>query len=93
MDATQYGAFFDALRTLLGDASTQYQQSAPTVSRWADDLYIRLDTNGDLITLSEVAFAVHLHEDGYWLDPNLAANLHYKLLNRLGRSTTGLLGF
>jgi len=93
MTATTYSGFYTALRSHLEVAVEHYERSAPVVSRWADDLYIRLDENGDSIIMSEIAFAYRLHEDEGWMDANYAANQLYHLLHRLGRDTTGLAGF
>lgn len=83
----------NAVDAMLCHVSGHYALSAPVVSDWADDLYRRInrDTNG--VALSEVCFAARLFMNEQWMHPNYAANQLYKLLNSLGRDTTGMAGF
>lgn len=83
----------NAVDSMLVHVSGHYAWSAPVVSEWADDLYRRInrDTNG--VALSEVCFAARLFMNDQWMHPNYAANQLYKLLNSLGRDTTGMAGF
>ena len=71
-----------------------YEKSAPTVADWANDLYVRIGDSPDTVTLTELRMVTRMADtDGGWTHPNVAANLVYKLMNRLGRDTTGHAGF
>ena len=83
----------DATMQLITEACAHYEKSAPTVERYLDDLYIRVNENADSVVLSELLFVGRLREEGEWMHPNYAANGVYKLLVRLGRDTTGQAGF
>lgn len=76
------------LPRLLTEAVAHYEKTAPTVSEWADGLFMRLNGNADNVRLSEVMAVGFLAQDG-WLPPALAANRVYKLMHRLGQDTTG----
>ena len=67
---------------------------APTVSDWANNLYIRVSEDIDSIRMSEIMMVERLwtERDGF-TNPSNAANLVYKLMHRLGQDTTGHLGF
>lgn len=84
---------FDAAARALEALVFLYEQSAPTVSRWADGLYRRLhgDEEGEVL-LSEVRAVEELAGLGGAL-PNQAANVVFKLMRRLGQDTTGHAGF
>lgn len=87
---------FNDIRHFLENVVKYYEQSSPTVSFWANDLYIRLDEELDDVRLSEVLTAQSLNKEGAidgWMEPSLAANTIYKLMNRLGQDTTGHAGF
>jgi hypothetical protein len=78
---------------LLELAVVYYQRSAPTVSGYLNDLYIRINERPDEVRLSELLFAESLLSDGEWTQPNYAANQVYKLTSRLGMNTTGHAGW
>ena len=82
-----------ALRDFLARVVMQYEKSAPTVSRWADDLYIRVGEDIRSIQLVELLQAQALLENGQWEQPNYAANRIYKLMDSLGQDVTGHAGF
>ncbi len=82
---------FDALNEYLAMVVEQYEQSAPQVSRWADDLYIRIFHTPETVALIELIAALNLHADGAWAQANYAQNRIYKLLDRLGKDTAGWL--
>ena len=84
---------FDSIETQIVAACDEYETSAPTVYTWLNDLYARLMATGDDVVLSELSMVERLKEDGQWYQPNYAANAVYKLLDRLGRDTTGQAGF
>lgn len=70
-----------------------YEKTAPTVSRYLDDLYVRINSEPDNVRLSELLFVEQLRNRGEWTQPNHAANQTYKLKHRLGMDTTGDAGF
>jgi len=83
----------DALLTFLARVVAQYEQSAPTVSKWADDLYMRLSDDMYSVRLIEVVTAQRLLEDDQWEHPNYAANRLYHLMEEVGQITTGHAGY
>lgn len=87
--------FFDfkAATKFVSEVVHHYEKSAPTVSAWADDLYIRLNENTASVTLNELLQCQALLEEGGWMQPNYAANKIYHLMDRLGQDTTGHAGF
>lgn len=82
---------FDALNEYLTAVVEQYEHSAPQVSRWADDLYIRVFNAPETVVLTELIAALNLHADGVWAQANYAQNRILKLRDRLGQDTTGWL--
>lgn len=93
-EPTTSGLDFAALDEFLSAAVRVYEQSAPLVSRWLDDLYIRVFTTGpEHVNLAELICATNLYETEahIWLTPHYAQNRVYKLLDRLGQDTTGWL--
>lgn len=86
---------FDAIREALGRVVDHYEKTAPVVSEWADDVYMRLNGQADKVIFSELMLVktmIGTEEEG-WMHPNYAANRLYHLLHRLGRDTTGMAGF
>ena len=84
---------YDALCAFVAEVVVHYQKIAPTVTTYADWLYVALEEERAKVTLLELLWVMRLREDGIWLDANSAANLIFKLLDRLGRDTSGQLGF
>jgi hypothetical protein len=82
--------FFSEVEYFFGRIVVHYEKSSPQVSKWANDLYVK-HTEGryNEITLSDIAVASCLCENGHWLPPNYAQNRIYKLLDRQGKDTTG----
>ena len=78
--------------TYLETICTQYAKTAPTVARWADDLYIRTNESRITVTLDEILTALTLGAEG-WYSANYAANMVYKCMERHGQSTTGLASY
>lgn len=76
-------------------AMSHYQErKAPGwFTDWLDDLYIRLAEDWGKVTLDELATLTSLNVDGHWLTPTYAMNTAYKMLDRLGRDTTGIIGY
>ncbi len=83
----------EAIRAYLQEVVWHFEQSAPHVSQWADDLYIRTVDDWRSITLDELRTAEWLRNEEWWNEPHLAQNTVYHLLDRLGRDTTGFSDF
>lgn len=81
---------YHATRKFLENAVNHYETSAPTVSQYCDDLYIRLEESSK-IDLSEIITIQQLRENNIWEHPNFAANRIYKLKDSLGVSTVGMI--
>jgi len=77
----------------LEEAAGHYEKTAPTVERYVDDLYRRMGEKPDTVVLTELLTVEGLRDDGIWEQPNYAANRIYRMLDRLGRDTTGQAGF
>lgn len=85
---------FHAALQLLEEAVTHYERSAPTVSRWADRLFVALAGEPwEDVTLEEIRVLQQLTENGQWMPPHVAANTIYKLKARLGQDVTGEAGY
>jgi hypothetical protein len=82
-----------AICKFLTEVCEHYQQSAPTVTAWADDLYQRISDAPEKVVLSEILAVQHLLENGEWEQANMATNRIYHLMHRLGQDTTGHAGF
>ena len=82
----------DGMMKALSEICKQYEKTAPAVSQWADDLYMRLQEEPDTIMLGELMIINHLMADG-WLSPNHAQNTLYHRLDRLGMSTVGMIDY
>ena len=83
----------DDLQHLIEEGCSEYEQTAPTVHTWLNDLYMRINEQPDEVLLSELLQVDRLLENGLWMQPNCAANAVYKLQDRLGKSTVGQAGF
>jgi hypothetical protein len=87
---------FDNLQSTLEKIVHYYDRvsPAPTVSNWANDLYIRVSEDIDSIRMVEIMMADRLYSerDGM-MNPSEAANQVFKLMNRLGQDTTGHCGY
>ena len=80
----------DNIRNELSKICVCYEKSAPAVSQWADDLYMRLQDNPRDILLGELLIINHLHNNNEgFIHPNFAQNTVYHLLNNLRLDTTG----
>ncbi len=77
------------------DVVYHYEKTAPTVSRWADELYMRLNEDPAHVRVAELMLLEDLWpETGKEpVHPNIAANRVYKMMHRLGQDTTGHAGF
>jgi len=83
----------NTIRAYLAHVVAFYEESAPTVSQWADDLYVRLGDNPREVKLGEIMAALSLREDTVWLHPNYAANFIFKTMHEYGQDVTGHFGF
>ncbi len=83
----------EAIQAFLTRVVAHYEKTAPTVSRWADDLYTRLNEDSYSVSLVEVMRAQALLEGDVWEHPHYAANRIYKLMTTLGQDTTGHIGY
>lgn len=86
---------FDAIQAGLEKIVNHFEKSAPTVSNWANDLFIKVSEDFDAIRLVEIRTAERIISDcmGSLNGSSYAANMVYKLKNRLGQDTTGDFGF
>lgn len=82
----------DEINSFLEEAVAKYEKTAPTVSSYLDDLYIRI-ADGKPVLLREIILVSGLQENGAWESPNYAANRVYKIQSELGQDTTGHVGF
>lgn len=78
----------------LRSAAKQYKDAPAWFMNWLDDVCVRLNDSWRSITLDEVCTLQSLYyQNGQWMPEPLACNTIYKLLDRLGRDTTGILGY
>jgi|WetSurMetagenome_2_1015567.scaffolds.fasta_scaffold1338474_1 hypothetical protein len=71
-----------------------YTVSAPTVSRWADELYMQIQEDPSRVTLVDIYAVKNLFAAyGSYVDAHTAANLIYKHMHSQGKDVTGHLGF
>lgn len=81
-------------KTFLAEAVQHYAESAPRLSTWLEEMYIRLGEEGwKTITLEEIQQIQYLYVDDCWLAAEWAQNNIYRLLNRQGKDTTKIAGF
>lgn len=83
----------DLINQHLTSVVRQYKTSAPTVSQWANHLYMTLQEDTGKVTVRELLAAGALREEGQWEQPNMAANRIYKLQEGMGQDTTGQASF
>jgi len=83
--------YIEVIDGLCVETVNQYEETAPTIAIWVDDLYVRLG-KGD-VGLKELVFLESLRENDIWDQPNHAANKLYHFLHSQGKDVTGQLGF
>jgi hypothetical protein len=84
----------EKFKQFLAEAVHHYEQSAPRLSEWLEEMYIRLgEDEWKTITLEEIQQIQYLHADDCWLGAEWAQNNIYRLLNRMGKDTTKIAGF
>ena len=71
---------------------TAFERTAPVVSRWADDLYMRIHDNPREALLGEIITIQALIADGSLLQANYAQNVVYKWLENNSQAE-GILSF
>ena len=85
--------WLQAIQEQLTAVADHYDKTAPTVTEWANDLYIRINESPETVRLPELTMLSRFAEEGIWLQPNYAANQVYHLMHRLGMDVTGHVGF
>ncbi len=83
----------DAISKHLSMVATHYERTAPTVSHWADILFMTMQEDLGNVTLREIITASALLEEGQWEQPNFAANRIDKLMESMHKDTTRYAGF
>ncbi len=83
----------DAISKHLSMVATHYERTAPTVSHWADTLFMTMQEDVGNVTLREIITASALLEEGQWEQPSFAANRIYKLMENMHKDATGYAGF
>lgn len=84
----------NAFKQFLAEAVKHYAESAPRLSEWLEEMYIRLgEEDWKTITLEEIQQIQYLYADECWLGAEWAQNNIYRLLNRMGKDTTRIAGF
>jgi len=83
---------FQAISDCIVKHCELYEKTAPIVSRWLDELFIRLEDSNVSIKLVEIQFLMKLEEDGISLDGQQATNRLYHLQERLGENVDGQIG-
>lgn len=85
--------FFDyhAFAKFATEACDHYEKTAPAVRDYVDDVYMRMQDDPGSIRLTEVTFIGRLRDEGEWMHPNYAQNSLMHHLDRLGRSTVGMI--
>lgn len=84
---------FDKSIDFLTRAVAFYQDSAPVVSDYLNDLYVRLQDDFESISLLEVRTLEMLNDADELANPHYATNLVYKMLQRLNRDVVGVSDF
>lgn len=75
-------------------AVAHYGKHAPGwFTDWLDEVYMRLSDGWQSITLDEIITIANPYRDGQWQAEPFAVNNAYKLFDRLGRDTSGIIGY
>ena len=86
------GQFLADVEKQAEEACIHYEKSSPVVSRWADDLYMRLTDDLYSVTMREIRTLDALIDGGIWSGSNLAQNQVYKCLEAQGQAA-GVLSY
>lgn len=86
---------WNACRKFIEEAVRHYKNAPGWFTDWLDDLYIRLGGKEcGKITLEEIQVLGMLNPDNEgWAPEQYAVNSAYKYFDRVGRDTTGILGY
>lgn len=72
----------------------EYYKNAPGwFTDWLDELYIKINDGDRTVTLDEMMTIANFYADGGWLSEHQAVNNAYKMFDRLGCDTTGMIGY
>jgi hypothetical protein len=83
-----------AARRFIQVALLRYDQAPAWFENWLNGLYTRLGDNARSVTLDEMLTLSSLEEtSGQFMSEPLAMNTVYKMLDRLGRDTSGIIGY
>ncbi len=86
----------DNAHTFILQAMQHYEEKkAPAgLISWFGDLFLRLGKDYPGVTLDELLTMQSLYSEEYgWMEQTWAVNLVKKLYDRLGRDTSGLIGY
>lgn len=86
---------YQAARTFIEDAVAHYEQTAPQLSAWLDELYVALSENPIGVTVFELQQLQQINLGvgcGGWEHPHFAQNRWYKVRHQLGKPT-GVISF
>lgn len=83
----------EKMKLFIEQAIQHYQHAPGWFTSWLDTLYIRLSDDWRTITLDELCELARLHDEDGWKPEPFAVNAVYKLFDRLGRDTTGIIGY
>ena len=83
---------YELIKNKLTACCNHYEKSAPVVSHWADDLYIRIQDDPYHVSIWELITLDKLF-DVDWIQPNYATNTVYKCMDILHQNILCLLSF
>ena len=79
-------------RAFIEDAAAHYDQAAPMLVEWLDEVYVALCDAPQTVTVFELLQLQQLMVCGQWEHPNYAQNRWYKVRAALGKPN-GVLSF
>ena len=81
------------VENMIEDACAHYAESAPLLSEYLDELYMRVMDKPESVSLFEIMTVSSLSADGSYKNANYAQNTYYKMLDILGRDKSCMLSF
>ena len=81
------------LLTFLELAVKHYEKAPAWFVNYLDELYMSMNDGWQKITLDEILTVANLYTDNQWEHEWLACNRLYKLFDRIGRDTSGIIGY
>lgn len=81
----------DRIKQRLAACVKHYEQSAPAVSTWLDNLYIQIGDDWRRMALWQLRFLDQLYTEGQWMQANVAQNTLYHWLDEMDWSTSAIL--